>query len=106
VIPKFNYRNKFNVNESLEKLGLTSMFHNFDFGEMTDDKIYVDKVFHEVVVIVDEDGTEATATTTVLMSRGMDFIRSDGVTFIANHPFTYYIRYKPMDIILFIGNFI
>ena len=106
VIPKFKYRAKFTLNSILQKLGLTDMFmmSRADFSSLTHERIYVDKVIHEIVVIVDEEGTEATAVTSMTLSFGMhEEYRK--INFIANHPFTYYIRYKPYNLILFFGNF-
>lgn len=107
VIPKFKYKAKFSLNSILQKLGLTNMFmiSRADFSSLTHEQIYVDKVIHEIVVIVDEEGTEAVAVTSMTHYFGMSESHSIKINFIANHPFTYYIRYKPYNLILFIGNF-
>jgi serpin B len=55
------------------------------------------------VVIVDEVGTEAAATTVMMMTRGL--VVEKTVTFNANHSFIYYIRHQPTNTILFVGDY-
>jgi serine protease inhibitor len=107
VIPKFKYRAKFTLNSILQKLGLTDMFmlSRANFSDLTHERVFVDKVIHEIVVIVDEEGTEATAVTSIAYCLCMDSSHHDKVDFIATHPFTYYIRFRPYNLILFLGNF-
>jgi serpin B len=104
IIPKFKYKIKFSLRSVLQKLGLISMFSNGGFYDMSEKDIYVDNVFHELVIIVDEEGTEAAATTTVTFLKCSSGEHSQTINFVANHSFTYYIRYN--NLILFIGNFV
>ena len=69
--------------------------------------IFIDKIIHEVVVIVDESGTEAAATTVVTgrAMLAMPTKRDDPVIFKADHPFVYYIRYIPSNTFLFYGDY-
>jgi len=106
-IPKFTHRNKFEMNNTIKKFGVKDIFDKdkSDFTNMTDEKeLYVDKIIHEAVIIVDEDGTEASAVTVAIAN--CKCISLSKPSFIANHPFTYYIRHKPSNVILFIGRYV
>jgi serpin B len=106
-IPKFKYKVKFSLKTILQNLGLKTMFdkNKADLSDMTEiERVYVSNVFHELVIIVDEEGTEASSITScVCDSFGLDD-RRHTIDFIADHSFTYYIRYN--DVILFMGNFV
>ena len=107
-MPKFTFKNKMLYNKILQQLGLNNMFQvGANFTLMSSDpSLYVDKVFHEIVMIVDEEGTEAAATTSITCNTlGCSSEPDYEVYFIADHPFMYYIRYKPLNLILFMGIF-
>src|SRR5439155_10515776 len=69
-IPKFTQRNKMSLKDTFQKLGVKSLFNDADFSRMTSDQnISVSDIIHEVVVIIDEEGTEASAATAIVMMR-------------------------------------
>jgi serine protease inhibitor len=108
TMPKFTFKNNFNLNDILKGFGLKKMFdeNRNEFTDMATIQLYVSKVIHEIVVIVDEEGTEATACTSIFANTlGCDS-ETRTINFIADHPFLYYIRYKPLNLILFNGIYV
>jgi serpin B len=70
ALPRWTFRTEAPLREALVGLGVEVPFdpRAADFSAMTDDAdLYVDGVFHQVFVAVDEDGTEAAAATAVVM---------------------------------------
>jgi serine protease inhibitor len=102
-IPKFKHEFKYKVDNVFRENGLDSLFHNLE-TELIDTPIKISYIIHGAVIIVDESGTKAAAHTTML-SQYNDCVQktSKNVTFIADHPFLYYIRYKPQNVIIFVG---
>jgi len=106
-IPKFTQRNKINVIPYLQKLGVNDLF-SADLARLTNmcasSSVYVSKMIHEAVIIVNETGTEATAITMVEFN---DECCMEGPepskVFYANRPFMYCIKDKLTDTTLFGG---
>lgn len=61
------------------------------------------KVVHKAFVDVNEKGTEAAAATAAVMV--LTCFLSPRGTFIADHPFLYFIRHNPSNSILFAGRY-
>uniref|UniRef100_A0A8C1Q0E4 Serpin B6 n=1 Tax=Cyprinus carpio TaxID=7962 RepID=A0A8C1Q0E4_CYPCA len=79
----------------LQKVNLSGMSPNND--------LVVSEVIHKAFVEVNEEGTEAAAATA-----NVGFTASmpvDPKTFIADHPFIFFIRHNPSNSILFYGRF-
>ena len=89
-IPRFKQRNKYILNNSLKKIGLDNV---------SDQNLF--KIIHEAVVVVNEEGTEASAATAVVSRT----LFTEDIIFNANKPFIYYIRHLDTNIILFYGIF-
>ena len=62
--------------------------------------LVVSKVVHKAFVEVNEEGTEAAAATAAVIDNQL----TQG-TFIADHPFLFFIRHNPSMSILFAGRF-
>jgi serine protease inhibitor len=115
-LPKFKMESSFNLNETLEKLGMMRAFRapgtkdGAQFDGMCDtkdalEKLYISKVLHKAFVEVNEKGTEAAAATAVL---GKKKKKSDDSvpftpTFRADKPFVFLIREQKTGAILFLG---
>jgi len=101
--PKFNIESEFDLNESLNKLGIKEAFTmSADFSGITkQEKLYISKVVHKANIEVDEEGTEAAAATAVIMRKTS--INVDEVKFKANRPFIYMIRNQETNTIYFVG---
>lgn len=106
-LPRFTQRKRINLKGILSKLGLSNLFKQYDANlSGITDNIYVSEVLHEAIVIVDEEGTEAAAVTAVIAFYNCVRKEPRHVIFKADHSFTYYVRHKPTNTILFIGQYI
>lgn len=104
--PKFTHRKRIDLDNILQRFCISDIFKPYvakldNIAKNT----YVSKILHEAVVIVDEEGTEASAATTVLMTQNCVVKEEQPVIFNANHTFTYYIREITTNTILFVGNY-
>lgn len=108
-IPKFKQQYRNDLNDIIKQLGVKTIFDtSVNFGHIfasTGHKSYfVSKVIHEAVITVDEKGTEAAAMTAIITVYSA-FSRDRPIIFNANHPFAYYIRHIPSNIIVFLGKY-
>lgn len=64
-IPKFSFGCRYDLAESLQKLGMTNAFsmEKADFSPMTDETIFLDSAIQEAHIAIDENGLEAGAYT-------------------------------------------
>ena len=102
-IPKFKFKTKYFLNETLSDLGMPTTFTNSaDFSGMTGTKdLKIDKVIHQAFIEVNEEGTEAAAAT----GMGMMPMSKPPPTpiFKADHPFIFIIQQNETGNILFMG---
>lgn len=103
-LPKLALEFDENLVAPLRSLGLTSAFSgSANFGAMADEKLTIDQVIHKVIMTIDEEGTEAAATTGIGMSRtaldGMPLFFS----LIVDRPFLLAVRHERTGSILFFG---
>lgn len=101
-IPKFTIESKLQLNPIFQELGMNKAFS--DFAECTDTnvKYKIDLIVQKAKIIVDENGTKASAATG--MSMKLLSIDEDPVyNFYANHPFAFFLRNKKTGTILFEG---
>ena len=101
-LPKFKLETKYYLAKVLAEMGMPDAFSlKADFSGMTGDReLYISKVIHQAYVNVDEEGTEATAATAVVMR--LKSIRLMTI-FKADHPFMFFIVHKATGSILFMG---
>jgi len=88
-IPKINQQKKFKFNNVLKNMGLNKLFENMDLPEISN-------ILQQNCILVNEDGLKEGK----MLNR---FKKSN--QFIADRPFNYYVRYKPMNILLCVGIF-
>ena len=103
-LPKFKLETKYYLKKVLSKMGMPDAFlpGKADFSGMTGDKkLYIFKAIHQAYVNVDEEGTEATAATAVVLN--IKSIRIKPI-FKADHPFMFFIVHKATGSILFMGS--
>jgi serpin B len=107
-IPRFKISTPtYRLDSALKSLGMTDAFSllRADFSGMTSKKdLYVSAVLHKGYVDVNEEGTEAAASTAVMM-RLKSGRPSSIPEFRADHPFMFLIRHKSSNCILFLGRF-
>lgn len=100
-IPKFKQMSKYNINNLLKQLGLQNIFKQADLSEITPGsmKLNLSDIIHHTFIIIDERGGES-INNKHLQNSLPDHIKR---TVIANHPFLYYVRHKPSNILLITG---
>jgi serine protease inhibitor len=103
-LPRFEQTFVKDIEGDLKKMGVTKIFGDKVPGitRMTVNGRSVSRVKHSVKVKMEEEGVEAAAITAILGP----FPSTDIVTnfrFVANRPFSYFIRDKNTGIILFMG---
>ncbi len=102
-LPKFKVTAEFMLKPALAKMGMPLAFDRSraDFSGMsTQDRLYISHVIHKAFVDVNEAGTEAAASTAVVIKRES---APPPATFRANRPFVYLIRHNRTGSILFLG---
>ncbi len=101
-LPKFEFETGVSLVETLRELGMDEAFTpRADLSGMSDDRdLFVDDVFHQSFVSVDERGTEAAAATAAVIA---ETALSDRVEMTVDRPFLFYIRDKPTETPLFVG---
>jgi len=104
-IPKFTFDTKYDMEETLGKMGMTNAFSSSaDFSGLDGTKnLYIQKVIHQAFVDVNEEGTEAAAATGVAIALTSFMPPEEIPVFRANHPFIFIIQDKTNSNILFIG---
>ena len=104
-LPKFTFSWETNLNDVLASLGMPKAFSPYgaDFTNINSKGgLYISKVKHKTFIEVNEEGTEAAASTSVAVS-----YTSVGpgapIIFHANHPFLFFITEEDTGAILFMG---
>ncbi len=101
-LPKFKLEYKTKLNETLAALGMGIAFSSgADFSNMVEGAypLAISEVMHKTFLEVNEEGTEAAAVTSVVIS-----VTSAGPAALdVNRPFVFLIREKSSNTILFIG---
>jgi serpin B len=107
-LPKFRSESRFQLSDSLIKMGMPKAFGvDADFSGMHDDaSLCIAKVIHQSFVEVNEESTEAAAATAVVvMVAETAEIPQTPKEFRADHPFVYLIRDTKTGNILFLGRY-
>lgn len=105
-LPRFRIEENFELNEVLKHMGMKDAFDQSkcDFSGMCPTKdLTLSKAVHRAFVDVNEAGTEAAAATFVLMGLGSS--KGPQASFIADHPFLFFIRHNATRVVLFAGRF-
>ena len=100
TLPRFTFSTHASLIEPLQAMGVTSAFDagSADFGRMSGEGgLHIAAVEHEAFIEVDEDGTEAAA------SSGVAIAGSHGPTIDATRPFLFLIRDRATNAIVFMG---
>lgn len=102
TLPKWKVESSFSLKRELEALGMTDAFSLAlaDFSGIHGgvEPLYISSVIHKAYVSVNEQGTEATAATAVVMSGG-----AMPQQLTVDRPFIFVIRDIATDSILFVG---
>jgi serpin B len=102
-LPRFEFRATSRLRDDLTGLGMPLAFDRdrADFSGITSaERLFVDDVHHQAFLHVDEQGTEAAASTGVVMAK---VSAGAGQTLIIDRPFLFAIRDVPTGAVLFLG---
>jgi len=104
AMPTFEFGSKVRLKDALSALGMPVAFGGrADFSGMVEGEnagLWIDDVFHESFVSVDEEGTEASAATAVLVEES---IPPEWGELRFDRPFLFCIRDRPTNAVLFLG---
>lgn len=106
TLPRFKMTQQFNLGQTLAAMGMPRAFDaRADFSAMNPKRdLFLSDVIHKAFVDVNEEGTEATAATAVVVARAMAMQRPQPpIVFRADHPFVFLIRENKSGGILFMG---
>ena len=85
--------------DAFRSLGVQQLFHDADLSGILDRRLFVNSIYHQAFIDVDEKGTEAAAATAVGGIGGV----SSPTTFRADHPFLFMIRDASTGALVFMG---
>ncbi|XP_069368594.1 leukocyte elastase inhibitor-like [Paralichthys olivaceus] len=105
-LPRFKMEESYDMNDVLVSMGMVDGFdpNMCDFSGMSpSNDLVLSSVVHKAFVDVNEEGTEAAAATAAIMMLTC-VLRPRG-TFIADHPFLFFIRHNPSKSVLFAGRY-
>jgi serpin B len=102
-LPKFKFDSAVRMKDHLMTLGMVDAFGNANFSGIDGSReLFIDEVYHQAFISVDEAGTEAAAGSAVEMSRKGD--PPAEMVFKADHPFIFLIRDVESGAVLFLGH--
>ncbi|KAF3703369.1 Leukocyte elastase inhibitor [Channa argus] len=104
-LPRFKMEEKYDLKKVLVSMGMEDAFDETkcDFSGMSPaNDLVLSKVVHKAFVEVNEEGTEAAAATAAIM---MLRCALRPATFIADHPFLFFIRHNATMSVLFVGRY-
>ena len=100
--PKIELSTSYQLPEILKSMGIQDVFtESADLSGISGNKsMKIDEAIHKAKLIVNEQGTEAAASTYIQIG-----VKSAGLskTFRFDHPFLYFIRHQTTGQILFLG---
>ncbi|KTG32129.1 hypothetical protein cypCar_00016348 [Cyprinus carpio] len=108
TLPRFKMEQTYDMKSLLISMGMEDVFDDQKVnlsGMSPNNDLVVTKVIHKAFVEVNEEGTEAAAATGVVINVVTALKPEDPKTFIADHPFLFFIRHNPSNSILFYGRF-
>ena len=105
-LPKFKLSFSSRINGVLEAMGVQAAFDPGradlkDMLEGDDRPLVLEHVFHKAVIEVDEEGTEAAASTACVVTL---LSYTTPVNFVADHPFAFFVVEEVSATIVFMGH--
>ncbi|XP_028943135.1 alpha-2-antiplasmin [Antrostomus carolinensis] len=96
-IPKIKLDYQLELNKVLSQMGLQELFTSPNLQKITDDPLFVSSIQHQSTLELKEDGMEASAATSIAISRSVS-------AFSLDRPFLFIIFEDETGIPLFIGS--
>jgi serine protease inhibitor len=104
VLPRFKLRYGAELKQPLATLGLKNVLSpNADFSGMSSSRLFLSQIKHQSFVEVNEEGTEAAATTTGVMALASIRNQPQPFQMIVDRPFLFVISDEATKSILFMG---
>lgn len=108
LIPKFKMSFGFEASKTLKDMGLILPFSDGGLSEIAENAavgryLFVSNIFHKSFIEVNEEGTEAAASTATAVTFGSRIL-DDKTDFVADHPFLFVIREDMTGVVQFIGS--
>ncbi|KAL0431799.1 UNVERIFIED_CONTAM: Serpin-ZXA [Sesamum radiatum] len=105
-IPRFKFSYEFEASRIVRNLGLDLPFTNLaEFNEMVDppcsNRLCISKIFHKSFIEVNEEGTEAAASTAATFV--LFCATFPTASFVADHPFIFMVREEASKVVFFTG---
>ena len=109
-MPRFRVEYEIGLNEALKALGMGIAFDparaNFTGMVQTSENAFISRVKHKTFAEVNEEGTEASAATSVEMRVTSAMRPPKAFRMIVDHPFFFAIRDNKTGTVLFMGSII
>ncbi|XP_050822014.1 serpin I2 [Gopherus flavomarginatus] len=101
-LPRFKIEQTVNLQETLHSLNVTEIFSGgCDLSGITESSdIHISKAIQKVCIEVNEDGSEAAASSSTHMAAIMSMSHNQ---FVANRPFLFILKHNPTGSIVFMG---
>lgn len=105
ALPKFRIEDSYELTDYMTELGLKDAFgEEADFSGITAETgLKINKILHKTFIEVDEEGTEAAASTAVIMVEKSAPVKEEFYEFKADHPFVFLVHERETGAILFLG---
>ena len=103
VLPRFKLEYGVDLKEPLKGLGMKAAFGKADFSGVSTRPLFISAVRQRTFIEVNEEGTEAVATTDMMISSGIDRNPPKPFQMIVDRPFLFLIENKQTRTILFMG---
>lgn len=100
-LPRFGVMQHQLLNSTMKQLGITRAFEGTAEFPSISEGLFISKVIHQATLIVNEEGSEATAATAITMARSGP---SRPVEMTVDHPFLCIIYHADHGTILFAGH--
>lgn len=106
-LPKFSVSYGIDLKDSLKALGVKQAFDpdHGDFSNMAEipDPIFINQIIHKSYIRVNEQGSEAAASTLVAMMAGGAASTDEPFKMVVNRPFLFAIKDRQTGVMLFLG---
>jgi serpin B len=105
-LPRFKFDYDIQLNNALKSLGMDAAFDGSraDFSNMSSASLVINEVKHKTFVEVNEQGTEAAASTSVGMALTSARMPDEPFQMVVDRPFFCAIRDNQTGTILFMGS--
>lgn len=99
-LPKFEMECEAELKDTLQELGLDTLFNESVYDRVSEDPLAVGSVFHKTAIKNDENGTEAAAVTMIMIET---CALVESVEMTVDHPFYFTISHQETGLKLFEG---